>query len=436
MTNSLFAPEVQACKFKQVQIASAHGLWDTSDTATAHHGTHLATGLTVLGSFLVISIMDLFPVPPPLQELPTTFVFPRMNGKLNKHGLFHSLMLFFSRSVENHKVDCLPSSGTKVAQRDRLVKFSQAGMAKWKSVLFTLTHIPHKGVRNGGVTKRKPLKRVHHILQKDQRTLIARWLWTGFYPGLRLIVRWKRLHWRWLLQTSVTLICLSKRLVGPTLVYNRCLTMASTNIFPSDEDHTDLPTLPSLKPPQAVSAFVPEVSERAPVISSDAPGRALQCTLTFANGMKMTVYKHEVPPMQPFCYTTDLQHLIQSWDDGSADWAPPPDHPIIIHGHPIPIKLWGELYRFNKMASSEWKRLKSDWSNWQQASSTPEAFWVMFSNSQGQHLKFSHIMKILKEKYQQGDNNIASEARQVFDKEFINQFGYEKEFYSFLHFTV
>ncbi len=143
------------------------------------------------------------------------------------------------------------------------------------------------------------------------------------------------------------------------------LTTASTDIFPSDVDHTDSPTLPSPKPPQAVSAFVPEVSERASVVPSDAPGRALQCTLTFADGMKMTVYKHEVPPTQPFCYMTDLQCLIQSWDDGSADWAPPPDHPIIIHGHPIPIKLWGELYRFNKMASSEWKRLKGNWSNWQ-----------------------------------------------------------------------
>ncbi len=94
-----------------------------------------------------------------------------------------------------HKVDyfvelcerySLPSSGTKTARRDRLVKFSQAGMAKWKSAyvffivcvyavltdritlhcsLFTPTRIPHKGVRNGGVTKRKPPKRVHRILQ-------------------------------------------------------------------------------------------------------------------------------------------------------------------------------------------------------------------------------------------------------------------------------
>ncbi len=62
-----------------------------------------------------------------------------------------------------------------------------------------------------------------------------------------------------------------------------------------------------------------------------------------------------------------------------------------------------------------------------QASSTPEAFWAMFSDSRGQHLKFSHITKILKEKCQQEDNNIASEAKRVFDKEFINQFGYEKE---------
>ncbi len=74
-----------------------------------------------------------------------------MNGKLDKHGdfemeeidlyvrcsrsLFRSLMSFF-QSVENHKVDyfvelcecySLPSSGTKTARWDHLVKFSQAG---------------------------------------------------------------------------------------------------------------------------------------------------------------------------------------------------------------------------------------------------------------------------------------------------------------------
>ncbi|KAK0463347.1 hypothetical protein IW261DRAFT_1347829, partial [Armillaria novae-zelandiae] len=121
------------------------------------------------------------------------------------------------------------------------------------------------------------------------------------------------------------------------------------------------------------------------------------------------------------------------WDDCSADWAPPPDHSIVIHGCPIPIKHWGELYRFNKTANGEWKRLKSHWSNWQffmqayQASSTPEAFWDTFSDSDGRHLNFSTITKILKEKHQQEDNNIATEAKQVFDKEFANQFGYEKE---------
>ncbi|KAK0432392.1 hypothetical protein EV421DRAFT_1742360 [Armillaria borealis] len=474
---------------------------DTSDTA-ARHGTHLTTGLTVLGSFLVISviivaicttlarrqrrlsqqqqrrsstnsfawIMDLFPTPPPLQEPPTTFVFPHMNGKLDKHGDFETEEI--DLTVETHKADwfvelcehySLPSYGTKPVQWDCLVKFSQAGMAN----LFTPTRISHKGIRNGGVTKRKLPKRVHCILQagllttttlpvifatersKDTHSQIivdrilpwsqARTLLekialemaatnlrhthlpeqkaSGTYVGVQQMDPFENPSFAQRV-TSIIEECLAvyrgssidavieplppsfSESPYPSMDLDTAclgLTTASTDIFPSD----------------AVSAFVPEVSERASVISfNDAPGRALQCTLTFADGTKMTVYKHEVPPTQPFCYTTDLQHLIQSWDDGSADWALPPDHPIIIHGRPIPIKLWGELYRFNKMANT---------------SGTPEAFWAIFSDSQGQHLKFSHVMRILKEKHQQEDDNVAKEAKRVFDKEFINQFGYKKE---------
>ncbi|KAK0188742.1 hypothetical protein F5146DRAFT_1225463 [Armillaria mellea] len=434
--------------------------------------------------------MDLFPAPPPLclppaasspgQLTKPAFLFPRMDGKLDKHGDFETEEI--DLTLETHKADwfvelcecySLPTYGTK-----------PSGMAKWKSALFTPTRIPHKGVRNSGVTKRKPPKRVHRILQAGLLT-------TATPPVILATERSKDTHSQMVVDRIVPWstgkdctgdshgTCIGKQQTdlfeNPDFaqriasIVEECLavyqgssvatviepspssefpcpsmdidtsdlglTMASTDIFPSDVDHSDSPTLPSPEPSQVAPAFV-HISERAPrpvASSNDASGKALQCTLTFADGTKMAIYKHEVPLTQLFCYNTDLQCLIQSWDDSSTDWAPPSDHPIIIRGHPILIKDWGELYRFNKMANGEWGRLKSHWSNWQffmeayQAIGTPEAFWSTFSDSQGHHLKFTHITKILKEKRQRDDSATTKRVEQVFDKEFINQFSYKKE---------
>ncbi|KAK0215564.1 hypothetical protein IW262DRAFT_1484702 [Armillaria fumosa] len=443
-----------------------------------------------------------------------------MNGKLDEHGNFKTEEI--NLTLETHKAGwfvelcerySLPSSGTKTVQRDCLVKFSEAGMAKWKSILFIPTCIPHKGVRNGGVTKRKPPKRVHRILQaglhatmtppvifatersKDTRSQmvidkVLPWVHTFLTPSLNSgCLQQSQAHSlleKMIQETVATNLChthLPERRpsgiyagVQPTdpfenpgftrhitsIVEERLavyqgspvtdaaiepsppslsesphpsmdldtahlgLTAASTDIIPTDVDHSDSPILPLSEPPRAMS----DASERMPVVSYDEVSTpVLQCMLTFADGVRLAIYKHEVPPTQPFSYNTDLQCLIQSWDDNSTDWAPPSDHPIVIHGHPIPIKHWGKLYRFNKMVNGEWKRLKSHWSNWQayQASCTPEAFWDTFSDSDGQRLKFSLITNILKEKCQKEDNDIVTEAKRVFDKEFANQFGYEKE---------
>ncbi|KAK0188367.1 hypothetical protein F5146DRAFT_1139883 [Armillaria mellea] len=398
-------------------------------------------------------IMDLFPAPPPLHLPPTAsspgqltkpaFLFPRMDGKLDKHGDFETEEI--DLTLETHKADwfvelcecySLPTYGTKPVRWDRLVKFSQSWNGKVEigiclsSFLFTPTHIPHKGVRNGSVTKRKPPKLKDtcsqmvvdrivpwalSLLEKTaQETASAKNLWHTHLPEQRpsgtciskqqtdlfenpdfaqRITSIIEEHLAVYQSSSVATVIEplpSSEFPCPSMDIDTSdlgLTTASADIFPSDVDHSDSPMLPSPEPSQAVLAFV-HISERAPrpvASSNDASGKALQCMLTFANGTK---------------------HLIQSWDDSSTDWAPPSDHPIIIHGCPIPIKDWGELYRFNKMANGEWGRLKSHWSNWQffmeayRAIGTPEAFWSTFSDSRGHHLKFTYIMKILKEECQ------------------------------------
>ncbi|KAK0223281.1 hypothetical protein IW262DRAFT_1544850 [Armillaria fumosa] len=360
--------------------------------------------------------MDLFPVPPALpllpaaspplgQELPKMFVFPRMNGKLDEHGNFETEEI--NLTLEMHKAGwfvelcerySLPSSGTKTVQQDRLVKFSEAGMAKWKSILFIPTRIPHKGVRNGGVTKRKPPKRVHRILQaglhatttppvifaterlKDTRSQMVIdkvLLWahsllekmiqetvatnlrhthlperrpSGIYAGVQPTDPFENPGFTRRI-TSIVEECLAVYQGSPVTdaaiepsplslsesphpsmdldTAHLGLTAASTDIIPTDVDHSDSPILPLSEPPRAMS----DASERMPVVSYDEVSTpVLQCMLTFADGVRLAIYKHEVPPTQPFSYNTDLQHLIQSWDDNSTDWAPPSDHPIVIHG--------------------------------------------------------------------------------------------------------
>ncbi|KAK0437444.1 uncharacterized protein EV420DRAFT_1588185 [Desarmillaria tabescens] len=140
-------------------------------------------------------IMDSFPLPPnmlpPEQQQRYVFPCPRQDGP-NKNWLDENSN-FQMEEIDlslTHKVPwfaelCqhfgLAHTGNKTTLREQLVKFSQAGMEKWKANILTPTRIPHKGVRvvrDGAITKRKLTRRatrIHEVsipVSNPQRVLL------------------------------------------------------------------------------------------------------------------------------------------------------------------------------------------------------------------------------------------------------------------------
>lgn len=114
-----------------------------------------------------------FPLPPEQQ----LYVFPRRpdgpdKDWVDENGNFQTEEIDLSPTIHKNswfEELCqrfgLAHSGNKTARRERLVKFSQAGVERWKANLLTPTRIHHKGVRvrDGGVTKRRLTRKAQRI---------------------------------------------------------------------------------------------------------------------------------------------------------------------------------------------------------------------------------------------------------------------------------
>ncbi|KAK0492552.1 hypothetical protein EDD18DRAFT_1410385 [Armillaria luteobubalina] len=451
---------------------------------------------------------------PPTPTLTTEpYSFPRLDVKPKENGDFEledidlSLANKSGRFEELCKRYRLAHYGTKAARRDRLIKFSLAGMDQWKSSFFQPTRIAHKGVRDGRVTKRKPTPRAARILGTSSLSNLST---TKFLPverskdtrsdaEINSIIPWaeslvakmaqvppqplRHTHLPERRINSATgamgMQTMAQKLIEPSLFLNHinafieeqlsvrlasstimepapspasgrssidinCLgiTAHSTDIIPM-AICPDSPTLPhpairegippssspssQMMPTSALSS-ISEVRDTTSVLLNDVVRDYIQCTLKLANGVTVVIKRSDVPPTTPFCYA-DMANLIASWDDCSPDWAPPPNHPIVIHGYPIPVKYFQHLYRRNSGMSDEWKRLKNDWTNWRYfmrayKASTPGAFWARFSNNQGRRLPFSRITKLLMEERMAADADLATRARQEYGEEFDSVFGY------------
>ncbi|KAK0462315.1 uncharacterized protein EV420DRAFT_1524015 [Desarmillaria tabescens] len=478
-----------------VSVCQAGFSGGDTNYATAHHGSRLATGLTLLGSFFAIAviaatvyiaiarrqarfsqqqrrastssfgrIMDLFPLPPPLPLLPTAsspsdpspepplatkYAFPRLNGKLDKNGDFETEEIDLSLAnktdwfVDLCQRYSLPSYGTKAVRRDRLMKFSQSGMAKWKSSLFTPARIPHKGVRNGGVTKRKPTRREHRILQASSLT-------SATPPVIFATERSKDTR--------------SQTVVDRILPWAHSLLAKMAQTPPTNPRHTHLPERKTsgtyigmqqiVQDPfenpvfaQRVASIVDEhlavyrgpvdaATETLPISSVESPRPSMDLDtaclgLTTASNdsfptyvdrsdsptlpsleppMVVTALGPEIPERAPVPSDNDSGSKIQCvliFADGSK---------MLVHQR----DYWNMLYKYNKTVHGEWKTLKNDWMNWKffmeayRASGTPEAFWATYSDSQGQRLKYSRILQLLLKKHKA--SNVAEEAKRTFDK--------------------
>ncbi|KAK0457948.1 uncharacterized protein EV420DRAFT_1270884 [Desarmillaria tabescens] len=181
------------------------------------------------------------------------------------------------------------------------------------------------------------------------------------------------------------------------------------------------PTQPSLD-----SAPIPEATS---IPSDGLFGGSKRCVLLLADGTKLIFDQSEVPPTEPFRYASDIQRLINSWDDASSEWNPPSSYPISIQGCAIPIKFWKILYKHNRTTGEEWKRLKNAWNNWRffmerYQALGPEAFWTRYSNARGQRLSYSRISKHLRDERKANDENLVKRLRQEYGNRFEAEFGY------------
>ncbi|KAK0449649.1 uncharacterized protein EV420DRAFT_1565213 [Desarmillaria tabescens] len=379
-------------------------------------------------------IMDSFPLPPnvlpPEQQQQYVFPCPRQDGP-NKNWLDENSN-FQTEEIDlslTHKVPwfaelCqrfgLAHTGNKMTLHERLVKFSQAGMEKWKANILTPTRIPHKGVRvvrDGAITKRK-LTHVSIPVSNPQRVLLptSRFEDTrsqakidGFIPWAEVLmvkIAKEEEHAQNLCNThlpepgvnSVHNHSAQKPGMNPFVIEERLaahqnsspsslsstvspetpcpsmdfdstimgLTASSTEVFSGIVDRPDSPILPPFEPMQMTSPSMllsppalptSELDGNAPVSSDDTAINPIQCSLVFADGQTITVHQGDVLPTKPFCYASNLESLIRCWDDRNPDWAPSVDYPIIIHGRP-------DIYKLNKKTGNEWEKLKSNWLDW------------------------------------------------------------------------
>lgn len=464
-----------------------------------------------------------FPLPPNvLPAGPQLYTFPRLQDGdgleknwLDKDGNFQTEEIDLSMVHQTPWfVDLcqrfgLAHSGTKPARRERLIKFSQAGTEQWKANLLPPTRIPHKGVRDGAITKRKLTRlgnRIHDVSipasnPKGVLVPMSRSVDTRSQAKVDDYIPWaerrmakiakeeehaQNLRHTHLPEPGVNNVrninvpntdplaspdffqrlasIVEEKLVAhrnssplslpstastvtphPSMDFDSTimgLTASSPEAFSGVVDRPDSPILPSLRPMQMTSPSTllsppaPPVSEcngHTPVSSDDTTVNPIQCSLVFADGQVLTVRQGDVPPTKPFSYTTNIQSLLQCWDDCNPDWAPPVDYPIVIHGRPIPIKYYKDIYKLNKKTGNEWEKLRSVWLDWKnfveayQASPTPEDFWDEFSDSRGQRLKFAPIKRTLLTRRADANLVLAQQALTEYGDDFINHFSYKAD---------
>lgn len=86
----------------------------------------------------------------------------------------------------------------------------------------------------------------------------------------------------------------------------------------------------------------------------DLPVETKKRTLVMANLSQPLVFTALDISDPPYLkYSDDMEGLIRDWEDSSY---------ITIHGVPIPLKYWSQVFRWAKPKA--WDVLKDNWSNW------------------------------------------------------------------------
>lgn len=85
-------------------------------------------------------------------------------------------------------------------------------------------------------------------------------------------------------------------------------------------------------------------------------------SLRLGNGTLISFTEDDVPdpPVLSFSDHANIPFLNRMWDDTSEYWDG--QSKLIIHGQPIAIIYWPEVYAYSK--KGQWKGVKGNWFNW------------------------------------------------------------------------
>ncbi|KAK0495608.1 hypothetical protein EDD18DRAFT_1106223 [Armillaria luteobubalina] len=315
---------------------------------------------------------------------PKTYLFPLHDLPLDKDGNLQVARMNLSRqSLKQLKSLCtenqLPTSGTKPALQNHLIRFSDQGVAKWNAVLLPQAQIPHKAC----------------LLLMDQRLRTQEGQLDHAQPPYSI---WNSKDKR--MQANVDgLLLWANEIVAKLNVAGPPSCPLSHSHLPNNRQ---LPSMPiQVDGPEGLAAQCLLVSAMTVALKKALPGHLMaeaDQTATIDQFMSMqeaplnnfedlmsesvtdSSVEAELPVKPPTWYGNNLDRLIPCWSDQNPYY----NYPIVVKGVLTLIKYWRKMYlRMN----GQWSELKSPWTKWKYLMESYEAltpidFWKRYTNEE------------------------------------------------------
>ncbi|KDR83110.1 hypothetical protein GALMADRAFT_276082 [Galerina marginata CBS 339.88] len=207
----------------------------------------------------------------------------------------------------------------------------------------------------------------------------------------------------------------------------------ASNRLPLQSPIVTTPIFNHQPPSQPASSFV-----TAATSSYGAGVHVPTRTITLAKGQKVTFTQNDVrdPPALSFANLgADLPVLNSMWDDVTEHWRG--SSPLRIHGVPIPVVYWKDVYTSKGVPKGEvpwmpkqWKGTKSKYFDWKVLvkrwrEGTPEQFWSAFTVD-GVRLGYKAILSKLEESRKSRNSALSDQARYEYGEQFAETFSYFK----------
>ncbi|KIJ07551.1 hypothetical protein PAXINDRAFT_182450 [Paxillus involutus ATCC 200175] len=154
----------------------------------------------------------------------------------------------------------------------------------------------------------------------------------------------------------------------------------------------------------------PHSSPQVPISSELIPKEHLG--IARLDNIELAYDKRHVPNPPAIHFSQDIDRLCREWENSTL---------LVVNGHGIPIKHWGQFYKKTKgVKGSAWQAIRVEWGNWkfiaeeQRRYPNAEAFWRTFSSEGGQRLAYQQILDRLSERRAALAAQDAANARSFF----------------------